>query len=437
MVQEAEVSSLTTVDAQLALPIGIRHLSKGGRSAESAETIKQEMSEVNVCLRHLQQKLIETKNGVIRSHAKCYSYCPSCVEIKKVCADCERKGHQNIEPELRACDHCLNNEVKCNTLAVIGVTQDSESRNAGGQRMLMEEKTGRENPNLNIVSVFPDAVHVAKRKWRSFKKIPLSAVRNRDRQDVDSILQISDVALTDALKDNAVVVTHTVVPEKYRITDDNKKGILNSPVGMTMVSLGNVFISDVETGKVVKVRASHYPASVAIEVDSLDCPVGIAYNNGVLYIVESRKSAIVYKDLTGETVVEPSKLTVKQLQTKLKDAATWDDSDKKKSKTSLKEKLQKILNEKASKKKTMVRNQLQLEQDIIHPLSLAFDKDDQPFVSTKEGKIFKIKVEKDLVSLSGVVIAEISLNSGLLCGLAFVNEKLQAASHANNGGSWW
>ena len=82
----------------------------------------------------------------------------------------------------------------------------------------------------------------------------------------------------------------------------------------------------------------------------------------------------------------------------------------------------------------MVRNQLQLEQDIIHPLSLAFNKDDHLFVSMKEGKIFKIKVEKDLVSLSGVVIAEILLNSGLLYGLAFVNEKLYAASHADNGG---
>ena len=35
MVQETEVSSLTTV-----LPIGVRHLSKGGSSAESAETLK-------------------------------------------------------------------------------------------------------------------------------------------------------------------------------------------------------------------------------------------------------------------------------------------------------------------------------------------------------------------------------------------------------------
>lgn len=211
--------------------------------------------------------------------------------------------------------------------------------------MLIEEKTGKENPNLNILSVFPDAVNVAKCKRQRFsncfpwvddarvnlahlrelrngpslystpsEKIPLSAVRNRDPKDVDSILQILDVAVRDALKDNAVVVTNTVVPEKYRITDDNKKGILKS---------------DVETGKVVKVRASHYPASVAIEVDSLDCPVGTAYNNGVLYIAESRKSAIVYKDLTGETVVEPSKLTVEQLLNKLKDAAAWDDSDKK------------------------------------------------------------------------------------------------------------
>ena len=93
MVQEAEVSCLTTVNSQLALPIGARHISKGWSSAESAETIKQEMNEVKVCLCHLQPKVIDTKNGVKKRHAKCYSYCPSFVQIKKVCADCKRKGH--------------------------------------------------------------------------------------------------------------------------------------------------------------------------------------------------------------------------------------------------------------------------------------------------------------------------------------------------------
>ena len=103
MVLEVEVSYLNTVDSQLALPIGVQHISKEESSAESAKTIKQEMGEVNVCLCHLQKKLIETKNGVTKRHAKCYRYCPSCTAIKKVCADCKRKGHQNVEPELRAC----------------------------------------------------------------------------------------------------------------------------------------------------------------------------------------------------------------------------------------------------------------------------------------------------------------------------------------------
>ena len=111
--------------------------------------------------------------------------------------------------------------------------------------MLMEEKTGKENPNLNIVSVFPpDAVHVAKRKWQSFshwflwvddarvnlvqlrelrnntsfysnlcEKTLLCGARNRHKQDVDSILQISEGVVTDAIQ-----CSHIVVPEKYRIT---------------------------------------------------------------------------------------------------------------------------------------------------------------------------------------------------------------------------
>ena len=231
------------------------------------------------------------------------SRCTDCIENKKACADCERKGHANIEPQLRACDYCLKNEEKCNKVAVIVVTQDSESRNSGGQKLLMEEKS--ENPSLNIVSTIADAPHVTKRKRQGFsnwflwvddvrinlvqlrelrndpslyqqlsKLIPLSAVRNRDRQDVDSVLQISDPDVTDVLNTNAVHVTHTVVPEKYRITDDNKQGVLKSPVAIAMGPLGNMFLSDIGTGKVLKVRVSHYPANITVEVDSLDCPVG-------------------------------------------------------------------------------------------------------------------------------------------------------------------
>ena len=76
----------------------------------------------------------------------------------------------------------------------------------------------------------------------------------------------------------------------------------------------------------------------------------------------------------------------------------------------LKEKLQKIVNEKASKKKSKICNFLQLEHDITHPVSLVFNKDGHILKITKEGKMFRIKFEGDLVSLSGTVLAEMSLN---------------------------
>ena len=135
----------------------------------------------------------------------------------------------------------------------------------------MEEKNDGTNPSLNIVSTVADAVHVAKRKGQRFsnwflraddirinlvqlqelrndpslyselsKLIPLSAARNRDRQDVESVLQISAPAVTVILKTNAAKVTHTIVPEKYRITDDNKKGVLKNPVGIAIGPLGNM-----------------------------------------------------------------------------------------------------------------------------------------------------------------------------------------------------
>ncbi len=108
------------------------------------------------------------KNGVINDHKKCNSNCIDCIKHKDVCIDCERKGHKNIEPKRRACDYCMKNKEKCNKVAVICVSQDSESRNSGGQKILMEEKNENTNPSLNILSTIADAVHVTKCKQQGF-----------------------------------------------------------------------------------------------------------------------------------------------------------------------------------------------------------------------------------------------------------------------------
>ena len=61
---------------------------------------------------------------------------------------------------------------------------------------------------------------------------PLSAVRNHDRQDVESIMQISNPSVRKVIQQNAQTVTHTVVPEDYRLRDDDKRGVFQTPFGL-------------------------------------------------------------------------------------------------------------------------------------------------------------------------------------------------------------
>ena len=64
--------------------------------------------------------------------------------------------------------------------------------------------------------------------------VPLSAVRNRDRQDVDSTMEISSPDVRKILNDNAKSVTHTVVSEKHGLRDDNKNEVFKAPTGTCM-----------------------------------------------------------------------------------------------------------------------------------------------------------------------------------------------------------
>ena len=103
--------------------------------------------------------------------------------------------------------------------------------------------------------------------------LPLSAVRNRDRQDVESIMQISNPAVRKVIQQNAETVTHTMVPEKYRLRNDNNRGVLRISIGSCVGPSGHVFVSNVLHGKVYKVRANHYLAVVTIEMDCLEPPI--------------------------------------------------------------------------------------------------------------------------------------------------------------------
>ena len=239
---------------------------------------------------------------------------------------------------MRPCDSCLEKEIQCIKVAVVCISEDSESRNSGAQKELVRVNDEQSDPFLSIISPIRDCVHVAKRKRQSFSNwfllvnnyrinlvqlgelrndhalysklaplLPLSTVMNRDRQDVESIVEISSPLVRNILTDNAKTVTHTVVPEKYRLREDPKSGVFKAPIGTCMGLLGHIFVSDVVHGKVYKVRANHYPANVTVEMDNLEHPIGVAVFKDIMYCVESQRNTIAFKDLTGETVVDVNK----------------------------------------------------------------------------------------------------------------------------------
>jgi len=43
-------------------------------------------------------------------------------------------------------------------------------------------------------------------------------------------MEISSPSVRKILTENAKTVTHTVVPEKYRLREDNKRGVLRHPL---------------------------------------------------------------------------------------------------------------------------------------------------------------------------------------------------------------
>ena len=112
----------------------------------------------------------------------------------------------------------------------------------------------------------------------------------------------------------------------------------------------------------------------------------------MLYIALFRKSSIKFKDLTGQTIVDPNKLTVPRLREKLKETGAWEEGDKRKTKKPLKEKMQRVLRERMSRRGTACSNKLQVNHNIQKPLALVFDNYGYLYASTKQGTVFKVKV---------------------------------------------
>ena len=210
------------------------------------------------------------QGAVIKGQGHCQSVCPNCMSQGEVCNECSGR-HKFVRPALRACKECLEKDQECVKMVCLAWVMDSESKNMNSQTILTKRQSETESTtDADSVTAFPDPVHVAKNDWyqlvdgyrvnlvilRTARMDPilkeilrshlfLAACRNRDRMDVDTIVEICSPEVRKGLQ-RANWIVQTLVPEVYRLYDGNKKSVLKSPVSVCLASWDTLLVADKE-----------------------------------------------------------------------------------------------------------------------------------------------------------------------------------------------
>ena len=296
-VKEAECVCLTLLDDNLSFPVGIYYISAKSDGKETCEVLLSSTKCIQTCLEHINSG-VAVSNGVLQPQDKCKSACIDCIRENEVCDACRNKGQQFTDPSLRACNHCLDLGKKCIRLVALGLSIDSEIKNRGAQDLFEELNASDEIDNcLTLSDCIPDAVHVGKRTSCQFrnwflifqgcrinriqlrtprndpningelkKHLTIAACRNRDRMDVGSMLEISDHTVRNIVSTGAPYITKTLIPEKYRLYEGNKKGVVSNLSGICLASPGTFLFTDSHEEKLYSAPL-HYPVDV-VEISS-------------------------------------------------------------------------------------------------------------------------------------------------------------------------
>ena len=135
---------------------------------------------------------------------------------------------------------------------------------------------------------------------------------------VDPILRLTKPAVLDCLTEAATLV-HTIVPERYKLGNNNVLGIILHSVHIVVGSAGKLFVCDKGSGdqdsKLVQVKR-HYPCDVAILEDHLSTPMSLTYTERVVYLAETKGDCRFYY-LETRVQLKVHKLKVAELISEL------------------------------------------------------------------------------------------------------------------------
>jgi len=340
MIQDADTLVLTDLENLVSLPVGLDY-SKHSQTGEEVKTLlEKRIEEVQICTGCIEQSKL-TGQVIADANVCCIRRCEMCCHLGEVCDQCKREGQISIYPQLRACQRCIVNNVKCSRLAIMAVIHDCEQKNKTAMEKIVEAKMNNcLHPEMSLTNVGPDAVHIGKcltgslSNWwllvddfrihlvilrilrqmdSQIGKLLRDSVQRKDRQSTESIAEISSEEVLSALIDHKKdPVVCTIVPEKFRKCDDNHSNILKEPIDICLSEDPSVLYVADRMGFNYSIRL-HYPAEVKLMVKGLFSPVGVVDMFGVLVVCESGKHRIVYVDHKKKLKIDISKGTKKCL----------------------------------------------------------------------------------------------------------------------------
>lgn len=120
------------------------------------------MQQIQICERCLDQ--VQHDISCIRETGEqCKSFCLKCAEEKNVCAECRRNGFVSIDPAMRPCSRCLEEERQCRKVVVYINSSDCGSNYKKSMQICNERRnTGQVELALQHLRSMPDIVHVVK-----------------------------------------------------------------------------------------------------------------------------------------------------------------------------------------------------------------------------------------------------------------------------------
>ena len=128
------------------------------------------------------------------------------------------------------------------------------------------------------------------------------SVRNKDRMATEPLTILTDPKLLtylDSVKD--MFLTISILPDRYRVSDTNKRGMYEHPYALCSASNGNIFLnwnSKIRSSDLIQVRL-HSPADSKIVHRNVESKgLSLCYLNGSALFCGEK--GILYVDIEGK-----------------------------------------------------------------------------------------------------------------------------------------